>query len=291
MRPGSRARRLDARRGPRRRRIGAARVASTCRAVAELEAELREHTETTDVRSREIDRTLGKLRREARDASNARRAAEAALTTLEHERDALLVRVGELEADSDRARADSESLRAHAVVLGDELAAAAGFCGTCGRRCRSRRCRRRSPNLPSDSPQPVLPVALEKPAASQSAEPQSAEPQSAEPRPPSRSPRRRSPQNRSRRNRRRCRCASPAATPPRRRSLAAGRESSPRRQPAPTEPLVGRLEIAPEEPPAAEAPVVEPPPAPIPNPHRRTALAEFTALATSGGDEFTSRRR
>ena len=54
--------------------------------IRELEAEMVELTETTDTRSREIDKTLGKLRREACDASNACRAAEGNLATVETER-------------------------------------------------------------------------------------------------------------------------------------------------------------------------------------------------------------
>src|SRR4029079_7854194 len=90
---------------------------------AEMESGLAEQIESADTRSRELDRTLGKLRREARDASNARRTAEENLATAESEREELRFRVADLEAENVRARADGDRLRAHAAVLGDELAA------------------------------------------------------------------------------------------------------------------------------------------------------------------------
>jgi len=92
--------------------------------LEELEAQLSERSESADERSRETDKTLGKLRREARDASNARRAAEEALATAEAEREHLLARVADLEAEVVRARAEGDRLRALAATSGDGLAAA-----------------------------------------------------------------------------------------------------------------------------------------------------------------------
>ena len=91
--------------------------------ISELEAELAEQVETTDTRAREMDSTLGKLRRQAREASNARGTAQEELAKVEAERDELRDRVTELAAECVRARADEDQLRAHAVILGDELAA------------------------------------------------------------------------------------------------------------------------------------------------------------------------
>ncbi len=70
----------------------------------------------------ELDLTLGKLRREARDASNAGRAAEQQLAAAETERDELRARVEQLSAEGVRARADGDRLREHCAILGDELA-------------------------------------------------------------------------------------------------------------------------------------------------------------------------
>ena len=90
--------------------------------ISELEAELAERIEATDTRAREMDSTLGKLRRQAREASTARGAAQEELAKVAAERDELLDRVTDLCAESERARADGDQLRAHAVILGDELA-------------------------------------------------------------------------------------------------------------------------------------------------------------------------
>src|SRR5207245_7836396 len=91
--------------------------------ITELEAGLAERIKTTDARAREVDATLGKLRRQAREAASARLAAEESLASAEIERDELRARVDDLTAEGVRARADGDQLRAHAALLGDELAA------------------------------------------------------------------------------------------------------------------------------------------------------------------------
>jgi chromosome segregation ATPase len=92
--------------------------------VVELETELSARGESADEQSREMDRNLGELRREARDASDARRAAEEAAATAETERDHLRARVAELEAEVVRARAEGDRSRASAATSGDGPAAA-----------------------------------------------------------------------------------------------------------------------------------------------------------------------
>ena len=91
--------------------------------ITELEAGLADRIKTTDAHSRETDATLGKLRRQAREAASARLAAEESLASAEIERDELRARVDDLTAEGVRARADGDELRAHAALLGDELAA------------------------------------------------------------------------------------------------------------------------------------------------------------------------
>ncbi|MCU1468842.1 MAG: hypothetical protein JWM72_4770, partial [Actinomycetia bacterium] len=98
-------------------------VADAVAKIASLEVALAEHIETGDARTRELDLTLGKLRREAREAGNACSATEEALADAVGERDDLRARIGDAEAESVRARADGDRLRAHAAALGDELAA------------------------------------------------------------------------------------------------------------------------------------------------------------------------
>src|SRR5260221_71474 len=61
--------------------------------ITELEAGLAERIKTTDARAREVDATLGKLRRQAREAASARLAAEESLASAETERDDLRARV------------------------------------------------------------------------------------------------------------------------------------------------------------------------------------------------------
>jgi chromosome segregation ATPase len=99
------------------------RVVDATAKIGALEVALAEHIETADARTRELDLTLGKLRRESREAGNARSAAEAALAAAVSERDELRSRIDDAEAQSVRARADGDRLRAHAAALGDELAA------------------------------------------------------------------------------------------------------------------------------------------------------------------------
>jgi hypothetical protein len=225
--------------------------------VRELETALTDQTEASDGRARELDATLGKLRREARDAATACRTAEAELATTTVERDQLLARVAELEADIVRARADGDSLRAHAAVVGDELVAA----------------RSTVADLRAAVPEPpeVETVADAEIAAAASVAPV-ADPelgQSEVPPPlPLRVAGRRAP------------------APP----LAKRR---PRREPA-----AARARAVPEPDPAAEPAVPDAPAAETGAPvraqpteaFRRTALAEFTALATSNGDDFSYRR-
>jgi chromosome segregation ATPase len=232
-------------------------VEVTAARICELEAELAERLETTDARTRELDITLGKLRREARDAANACRTAEGALAAVEAERDALLSRIIDLEADILRARADGETLRAHAALLGDELAAAR--------------------LTESEPPVDTIDAQLDAQPDAQPGE------------------------------------LSPAETPPPLPLRVAGRRAPApqlaRRRPR-REPAVARAAVVPETeagtaPAAAEhglpdaalleaAAAVE---AAVPEragpteAFRRTALAEFTALATSSSDDFSFRRR
>ncbi len=92
--------------------------------IAEIEAELAAQIEANETRSRELDRTLGQLRREAREATNAKSSAEGHLTAARAERDELRGRVADLSVECDRLRSEGAELRAHAAALGDELSAA-----------------------------------------------------------------------------------------------------------------------------------------------------------------------
>ncbi len=74
--------------------------------IAALEKTLAEHADANVARARELDLTLGRLRREAREAVSARSAAEEALADATAERDDLRARVASEEAESVRARAD-----------------------------------------------------------------------------------------------------------------------------------------------------------------------------------------
>ena len=266
--------------------LGAARI-------DELEAELAELAESTGARAREVDGTLGKLRRQARDASNARQAAEEELATVAAERDELRARVDDLSAEFVRARADGDRLRAHAALLGDELAATRGTVA----------------ELQAAAPAPIADAAapadspVDAPPADESSEESAGRAQvgpvdASEVAPPlparvagSRAP---APPVTRRRPKR-----EPAAA-------AAAPIAAPLPAPVEVEYHVGFFpEIAQDEPEpeaelAAEALEPEPPTPAAEAPvrsgatgeaFRRTALAEFTALATSNGDDFSFRRR
>jgi hypothetical protein len=85
--------------------------------------------------------------------------------------------------------------------------------------------------------------------------------------------------------RRRPRRDDPAAAP-----AGAAPAASASSAPAPAAPPAVAAEV--EEPPAPDAPEAQPPVAPAADgAFRRTALAEFTALASSSGDDFSFRRR
>jgi chromosome segregation ATPase len=235
--------------------------------IEDLQAELTDRIETTDVRTRELDVNLGKLRREARDASNARRAAEETVATVTAERDALQARIDLLETDVARARADGDSLRAHASVLGDELAAA---------RASEAELRAAAPAEPESAPEPQA-VAIESADAADAAASDVG------------------PDDKV--------CEEPSAeTPPPLPLRVAGRHAPapPARRRTRREPAVARaaaIEAAPEvapEPVAAEAEaeaVETKAPGRPTEVFRRTALAEFSALATSKGDDFSYRHR
>ncbi len=248
----------------------AADVAAT--RIGELEVELSERITTTDARAREINGTLGQLRRQAREASSARLAAEGKLATAEAERDELRARVADLSAAGVRARADGDQLRAHAALLGDELSAMRATV-----------------------------------AELEAAEPDAGAPLTDESSEESRQPAR-------------VAAVAPEVAsemPPPLPSRIAGRQPSapplsrrrPKREPA----TLGEVEyhvgfvpevvqdetdpeaepddeaLAPETPtPVAVRPA---PPRPTGEASRRTALAEFTALAKGNGDDFSFRRR
>ncbi|HEV7527022.1 MAG TPA: hypothetical protein VGP92_18845 [Acidimicrobiia bacterium] len=260
------------------------------REVVQARLEAEQAVAAADARTRELDKTLGKLRREARDASNARRTAEGNLATAESERDELRARVADLEAEYVRARADGDRLRAHAAMLGDELAAA------------------RATVAELQAAAPAHPVVAEAPAESLGA-------------PPAPAPRcEESSEDSSQRNEEEppplpLRIAGRHAPTPqvvRRRARrepepSAGPEPAPVVEPTMVEPAfrvapdIAAIEDAPEPvavvadaPEDASPEQAEPPataPAPAEETHRRTALAAFTALATSSGDDLSYRRR
>ena len=230
--------------------------------IRELEAALAAQTESTEGRVREMDAALGRLRRDAREATNAHRTAEAALVTVTSERDQLITRLAELEADVARARADGDSLRAHAALVGDELVVA---------RSTVAELRAAAPEPVVDAPPTVdgaaVPDAEIAAAASVVAPVVSELPQVEAPPPlPLRVAGQRAP-------------APPLAKRrPRREPAVARTRAVPEREP-----------VAEPEPPTAEA--AAPDRAQPTEAFRRTALAEFTALATSSGDEVSHRHR
>ena len=267
-------------------------------------AELAEQTEADTTRARDLDKTLGKLRREARDASNARRTAEESAATVEAERDELRARVGDLEAESVRARADGDRLRAHAALLGDELAAA----------------RATVAELQAAASAPVAPVTRPETSRPETSRPETSRDESfdessqrdlgggdadgSEHAPlPLRIAGRHAPAPplARRRPRRDSTGPSPASAPPATTTaalvgaFAPPRPVDPEPEPTATEAVA---EIAPvadieSEPIAAheveaETPARKPPAG---DASRRTAFAEFTALASSSGDDFSFRRR
>ncbi|MDQ1455121.1 MAG: hypothetical protein QOH28_741 [Actinomycetota bacterium] len=252
------------------------------RRIGELEAELAERIATTDARTREVDAKLGQLRRQAREASSARLAAEEKLATAEAERDELRARVADLSAEGVRARADGDQLRAHAAILGDELSAMRATVAE----LQAADADAGGPltdESSDETPQPARSAGDAFEVASEIPPPL-----------PSRVAGRQA----------------PAAPLSRRR---------PKREPATLGeveyhvgfvPEVGQDEIDTEvEPPGVEPPEVEcndeaippetpepvavrpAPPRPTGEASRRTALAEFTALATANGDDFSFRRR
>jgi chromosome segregation ATPase len=246
--------------------VGAARI-------SELESELSEHVEATGVRTRELDRALGNLRKEAREASNACRAAEEQLASVVGERDDMRARAADLMSECDRLRSDSEELRAHAAALGDELAAA--------------RSAPRVDPLPA-APDEAEPAAVEVPVAEVPVVEVAAAPVEPEVLP---EPVAEGPPPLPLRIAGRHAPAPPLAK--RRIRAESARSSS---SSAPALAALARREPAASEEPAAEvaAPAVEPevepePAAPVAD-NRRTALAAFTSLATSSGDDFTYRR-
>jgi chromosome segregation ATPase len=253
-------------------------VAAAAARISELESGLAEHVETTGVRSRELDRALGNLRKEAREASNACRAAEAQLATVVGERDAMRARAADLMSECDRLRSDSEQLRAHAAALGDELAAA-------------RSAARVDP--PPVAPVEAEPAVVEVPVVEAPAvEAPVMEAPVVETEPPVEpevlpEPAAEGPPPLPLRIAGRHAPAPPLAK--RRTRTESARSSS---SSAPALAALARREPEPapaEEPPAAEV-VPEPEPAAPVADNRRTALAAFTSLATSSGDDFTYRR-
>jgi hypothetical protein len=279
--------------------------------VDDLENELSERGVTDDERSREIDETLGKLRREAREASNARDEAQEARLTAEAEREELRARVADLEAEVVRACAEGDRLRALAATSGDGLA---------GARATVTELQAAAPaHLPAEEPAGEEEAALPAPAAEirredsseesptrggkSSADNQGAEPAAAAVKPPlpSRVAGRRAPVTepvRRRPKRDPALAGAAAATSPVRGSdqpMAPAWVAAIQVEPRPAAaaaiadaPAAAVSEPAPE-PPAAEA---EPParPAPVEESLRRTAFAEFTSLASTS-DKKPSRSR
>ena len=223
-------------------------------------------------RAREIDTTLGKLRREASEASNARRTAEPELATAEAERDELRARVAELEA---------KACGRVPIATGCENT----------RQCSetsSRRFARRSPSCRRPRPHPRscprrAAVAARRARAEPEPEPEPVSNRS----PPSRDP------VRARRG------GSAPAAPMRVRPTRRRRRCAPAAAPGPTSPLPERrrrtknARPCPYPSPAATSPAESRSPRlsrwprrnPTPGPrarrdYRRTAMAEFTALAS-----------
>ena len=267
--------------------------------ISELEAALAELVETTGTRAREIDGTLGKLRRQARDASNARQAAEEELATVVAERDELRARADDLSAEYVRARADGDRLRAHAALLGDELAAT---------RATVTELQAAAP-APVADPEPAVPEAGESPEDDSSKEssgrasvvagPDPVDASAVAPPLPARVAGSRAPAPPVTRRR-----------PKREPGVAASSSDVAAPLPAPVEveyhvgffPEIAQEDNEPEPPDELAAETLEPePPTPVAETpvrsgatgeaFRRTALAEFTALATSNGDDFSFHRR
>ena len=186
--------------------------------IGALEVALAEHVEAGNARTRELDLTLGKLRRESREAGNARTTAQAALAAAIAERDDLRSRIAEAETQSVRARADGDRLRAHTAALGDELAAVRATVAVLQTAARLPAHRRRGP---------VAPVGA---AASP---PPARRPEELLPKSPEDLPvRAGSPKKSSSDRRRRCLCASPVVTRRLRRPCAGDRDARPRPRPA-----------------------------------------------------------
>ncbi len=281
--------------------------------VEELESELAEQIDEADTRTRELDRTLGQLRREAREATNARHTAEGHLTAARAERDELRLRVTDMSLECDRLRSDGDELRAHAAALGAELAAArtaiAELHAADARVVEVRVVEVPIVEVPvvevPVAPEVVVPEpageadaaveATEEPAVAEvpavvetvpepvaGEQPVPDEPEMTDPSVPPPLPLRIAGRH------------APAPPLARRRPR---RESAPSPSPSSSAPALAALvrrEPEPEpEPVEGSAPEPAPAPAPPAPPDgldRRTALAEFSALATSNGDDFTFRR-
>jgi hypothetical protein len=265
--------------------------AATAR-IAGLETELADLVEATDLRARELDRTLGNLRREAREASNACRAAEGELARVQGESDELRERAERLAGDRDRLQSEGEQLRAHAAALGDELAAArladrVETPAVVGPEAPAVAIPTVAiPTVAEIAPEAVSPVVGPEPVVAEpvtgeavSGEPVTSDPASEGPPPlPLRIAGRHAPAPPL--AKRRPRSGSARSTPS---SSAPALAALARREPAP-EPPAAVIE------PEPVVPEVEPEPAAPAADNRRTALAAFTSLATSSGDDFTYRR-
>ncbi len=253
--------------------------------ISELEAELAEQIETADARTRELDRTLGQLRREAREAINARHTAEGHLTAARAERDELRGRVVDIAAECERLQADGSQLRAHAVALGDELAHARTTMTEL----------RMAAEAAFAADQVVVPEKVVVPEQEIVSGPETVpvpEPVAAPPVDdgvppplPLRIAGRRAPAPPLARRRPR-RDGAPSSSAPALAALAALVRREPEPEPEP-EPVTAAEAAAPELG-ADPEPLARPAPEAL---DRRGALAEFSALATSSGDDFTFRPR
>ena len=220
------------------------------------------------------------------------------MATAEAERDELRARVAELEAESVRARADGDRLRgAHAAMLGDELAAARVTVAELQAAASAPSSLAVAEPVAAVAAVPDVAVVPEVPVADVAgadvAELEETEPEAHPPLPLRVAGRHKpAPPLARRRPRQDPTLAKAPAEPQAYRALA--RLEIPPEAPAPeappTEVPVAEVPVA--EVPVAEEPVAEPAAAAAPTDasHRRTALAEFTALASSG-DDFSFRRR
>jgi chromosome segregation ATPase len=279
----------------------AAEVASS--RITDLGHELAEQSRASDERTRELDLMLGQLRREAREATNARHTAEGHLTAARAERDELRVRVADLTAECERIRSEGDQLRAHAAALGDELASARTIAADLQAAAPAPAPIVEVPEAPRvEEIEPVVPPVAEQPAdqivesiVEHVGEQVAEEPTVAEHAPedsPGDLPED-LPEDLS----------EDASGPPPLPLRIAGRHAPaplarrrPRRESAPGSSAPALAALVRREPePVAEEVAPKPEPEPEQPPaevfDRRTALAEFSALATSSGDDFIFRRR